>query len=92
MNRSNDYSNYRTFAKLYGITKLDVLVSLYEVETLLQFLPLKPSPKEKTLLNSLLGVKDDYSYTDYERSNNTFELIRRFQEACCSPCRSRMSA
>lgn len=92
MNRKNDYSNYRTFARLYGITQLDVLVTLYEVETLLQFLPLNPSPKEKSLLNGLIGVKDDLSYTDYERSNNTFELIRRFQEACYAPCRSRLSA
>ena len=92
MNWSNEthrISRYRTFARLYDIQQFDLFVSLYDIDELMSFMPTNPSFQQKATLNDLIGVTANSSYLDYEKSNNTFVLIRGYQEANCSPSRQR---
>ncbi|MDP5172777.1 MAG: hypothetical protein NWR72_21240 [Bacteroidia bacterium] len=75
-------SDYKAFAERYGISDLETLVGLYEIDDLQSFLPPNPSPHEKAVLNELIGVKGvTGGYMDYQKSNHTFELIMQWQEA-----------
>jgi hypothetical protein len=71
---------YLTFCELYGIEDVEKFVKLYEIDELLCFMPHSPNEKEQKALQDLVGVESQMGYMDYERSNNTFELIMQWQE------------
>lgn len=92
MNWSNEthrISRYRTFARLYDIQQFDLFVSLYDIDELMSLMPTNPTHEQKHTLNDLIGVTASSSYLDYEKSNNTFTLVRNWQEANCSRLRQR---
>lgn len=71
---------YKAFQDLYDIDDLEKLVKLYDIYELVSFLPPSPTPKQKEVLNQLIGVTSESGYMDFTRSTNTFELIMRWQE------------
>jgi hypothetical protein len=69
------------FCEAYGIVDTRLFNQLYEIDEVILFMPLQPSPREKEALQSLLGVQGEtYGYMDYVKSNNTFELIMQWRE------------
>lgn len=85
---------YRTFCRLYGIDDLPTasrfqkFVSLYDVDELMSLLPTEPTLFQKITLNNLIGIKGLEGFMGYEKSNNTFELIQRWQEEINTPRRA----
>lgn len=79
-NEAHWIEQYRAFAALYEVEKFDELVNLYNVYDLTCFLPASPTAEDKQILNQLIGVTAESGYMDYQRSNNTFELIMQWQE------------
>ncbi|MCS7018169.1 MAG: hypothetical protein RMJ87_03465 [Cytophagales bacterium] len=79
-NEAHWIEQYRAFADLYEVEKFDELVALYHVYDLICFLPATPTAEDKQVFNSLIGVTAESGYMDYQRSNNTFELIMQWQE------------
>ncbi|MCU0450504.1 MAG: hypothetical protein MUC97_11790 [Bernardetiaceae bacterium] len=71
---------YRAFCELYGITNLTEFVRLYDIYELTCFLPAQPTEAQKLALQAVLGAMAESGYLDYQRSNNTFELIMQWQE------------
>lgn len=89
-NETHRISRYKTFAKLYDINQFELFVSLYDVDEMMAFMPCNPSLQEKTALNELIGVTGGAAYLDYEKSNNTFTLMRRWQAASTSKSNRRI--
>ena len=79
-NDAHQMAQYEAFAKLYDIKDLATFIQLYDVFELVSFMPSQPTEEEKALFNELLGTTTDSGYMDYQRSNNTFELIMQWQE------------
>ncbi|WP_448518161.1 hypothetical protein [Rhodoflexus sp.] len=79
-NEDHWLAQYRAFAEIYEVEKFDQLVALYNVYDLICFLPAQPTAEQKRIFNSLIGVTAESGYMDYQRSNNTFELIMQWQE------------
>ena len=79
-NESHLIAEYRTFAEIWEIDDLESLVKLYDIYELYTFLPENPSGKEKKILQSLIGITTPSGYMDYQKSNNTFELIMQWRE------------
>jgi hypothetical protein len=79
---------YQTFCQLYGIEKFQKFVALYDIDELMDLLPINPTSFQKLILNRLIGTIALEGYSGYEKSNNTFELIQRWQEQICTPCRA----
>ena len=71
---------YQAFAERYGISDLETLVRLYEIDDLETFLPAQPTALERATLDTLIGVRGVEGYMDYVKSNHTFELIMQWQE------------
>jgi hypothetical protein len=71
---------YRAFCELYGIADVTEFVRLYDIYELTCFLPAQPTAAEKSALHQVLGAIAESGYLDYQRSNNTFELIMQWQE------------
>jgi hypothetical protein len=71
---------YKAFCDLYEIENFEQFVKLYDIYELVAFLPANPTADDKKILNSLNGTHIESGYTDYQRSNNTFELIMLWQE------------
>ena len=88
-NETHRISRYQTFSRLYQIKHFDLFVSLYDIDELLNFMPTNPNSMQKHVLNELIGVRGAAAYLDYEKSNNTFELITRFQQKTSSSTGSR---
>ncbi len=84
-------AQYQSFARLYQIDDLETLVGLYEIDDLQAFLPPAPSEEEKAVLNELIGVKGEYGYMDFVKSNHSFELIMQWQERTGNHDRNAMS-
>lgn len=82
LNEEHWLAQYRAFAELYEVEKFDQLVALYNVYELTCFMPANPTAAEKQIFNNLIGVTTESGYMDYQRSNNTFELIMQWQEKC----------
>ena len=89
-NETHRISRYKTFARLYDINQFELFVSLYDIDELMAFMPCNPSLQQKQNLNELIGVTSGAAYLDYEKSNNTFALIRRWQAASSSKSNRRM--
>ena len=79
---------YRTFCRLYGVDDFQKCVALYDVDELMSLLPTNPTIFQKFTLNSLIGIKALEGFMGYEKSNNTFELIQRWQEQIHTPRRA----
>ncbi|GAB4347023.1 MAG: hypothetical protein OHK0038_27070 [Flammeovirgaceae bacterium] len=71
---------YLFFCELYGIEDVEQFVKLYEIDELLCFMPSTPNEQERKALQELVGVESPMGYMDYNRTNNTFELIMQWQE------------
>jgi hypothetical protein len=71
---------YEAFCRIYGIEDILTVVKLYDIFELVSFFPPKPTEHEKKVLQSLIGIQAESGYMDYQRSNNTFELIMQWQE------------
>ncbi|MGB3618468.1 MAG: hypothetical protein WBA12_10125 [Catalinimonas sp.] len=72
---------YRRFADRWEVTDFEAFVRLYDVHELTAFLPPEPTADERAALDELIGVEGEtYGYLDWVKSNNTFELIMRWQE------------
>lgn len=96
-NETHRLSRYQTFAKLYSVKNIDLLMQLYDVDELMKLMPLNPSIKQKRAFNDLLGVRGASGYLDYQKSNNTFEIVTRWLEktsdhVCRSGAKSYKSA
>lgn len=68
------------FYQVYEINDPQKIESLYEINELLIFLPPKPTTHEKQVFHELIGVKGESGYLDYDKSNNTFELLMQWRE------------
>ncbi len=79
---------YQTFCRLYSIDDFQKFVALYDVDELMDLMPTNPSYYQKQTLNQLVGTKGINGYTDYEKSNNTFALIKCWQERINTPRRA----
>ena len=73
-------AQYKAFCELYEIEDLESFVRLYDIFELVSFMPANPTTEEKKVLNELVGTRTESGYMDYQRSNNTFELIMQWQE------------
>ena len=72
---------YHQFAERYAIDDFDTFLRLYDVHELMAYLPPHPTPVQREALNALIGTTGEtYGYLDWIKSNNTFELIMRWQE------------
>ncbi|MEM6764356.1 MAG: hypothetical protein AAF824_13365 [Bacteroidota bacterium] len=71
---------YHSFAKTYHIQDFELFVELYDIDELSAFMPTVPTEKEMYILNELIGTMGTPGYMDYEKSNNTFELIMQWRE------------
>jgi hypothetical protein len=76
---------YREFAEIYEVKDLETLVRLYDVHELMSFMPSQPTAEQKEIFNQLMGVTIPSGYMDYQKSNNTFELIMQWQEKTGAP-------
>jgi hypothetical protein len=72
---------YRNFCEAYGLEPFEVVVALYDVDELTAHLPPSPTEAQKAALQKLIGTTGVPGYMDYIKSNNTFELIMRWQES-----------
>jgi hypothetical protein len=79
---------YKTFCRLYRVDDFQKFVALYDVDELMSLLPTNPTQLQKFTLNELVGTKGLEGFTGYEKSNNTFELIQRWQEKIHTPRRA----
>lgn len=77
----NNREQYETFCQLYEIDQVDLVEELYEIDTLISFLPSQPSEADKKNLQKLVGTTQESGYWDYQRSNNTLELIMQWRES-----------
>ncbi len=77
----NEEKLVNLFCERYGLTDPQKIVQLYEVEELIRYLPIQPSPTERKALQTLIGTEGVSGYMDYIRSGNTFELIMQWREA-----------
>ena len=80
---------YQTFCRLYAVDDFQKFVSLYDVDELMSLLPTNPSNFQKFILNNLVGTTGLEGFMGYEKSNNTFELVQKWQEQVNSPRRAR---
>ncbi len=71
---------YKSFAEEWHISDLESLVKYYDIYELRTFLPETPTQAEKQTLGDLIGVTTPSGYMDYQKSNNTFELIMQWRE------------
>lgn len=71
---------YRNFCEAYGIEQFEVMVALYDIDELSAHLPHQPSEAQQKALQEVIGTTGVPGYMDYIKSNNTFELIMRWQE------------
>jgi hypothetical protein len=72
---------YQEFCELYGITDLVQFVKLYDIYELVAFMPPNPTASEKAAFQQLVGTTTESGYMDYQRTNNTFELLMQWVEA-----------
>ena len=79
---------YQTFCRLYAIDNYQKFVALYDVDELMELMPTNPTRYQKYTLNQLVGIKGLNGFMDYEKSNNTFALIKRWQEHMNTPRRA----
>jgi len=79
-NDKHQLQQYQAFAELYEIEDFEQFVKMYDVFELVSFMPAQPTARERKLFNELLGASAESGYMDYQRSNNTFELIMQWQE------------
>ncbi len=69
------------FCQAYGIKDTDQFDGLYEIDEIVLFLPPEPTETEKSALLEVIGAQGvTYGYVDYQKSNNTFELIMQWRE------------
>ncbi len=69
------------FCQSYGIKDADWFDGLYEIDEIVLFLPPEPTETEKAALLDVIGAQGvTYGYVDYQKSNNTFELIMQWRE------------
>jgi len=73
-------NDYKRFSEKWGGLDLTKLVTYYDIYELTAFLPPNPSDKEKEILQKLIGTTSPSGYLDYQKSNNTFELIMQWRE------------
>jgi len=73
---------YNAFAQAYKLEQehIKAIQEKYEIDELLSFLPAKPNASESQSLKNLIGVTTESGYLDYQKSNNTFELIMQWRE------------
>lgn len=79
-NEKHHIELYKKFAEEWELTDLETFVQYYDVHELSSFLPINPTNNEKEILKSLIGVTTPSGYMDYQKSNNTFELIMQWRE------------
>lgn len=73
---------YEDFARRYELTDPAQLAHLYDINELNDFLPPEPTKEQKSIVQNLVGLEGVPSgYIDYQRSNNTFELLMQYTEA-----------
>ena len=72
--------DYKEFSEKWGGLDMEKLVEYYDIYELTAFLPPNPSDKEKEVLQKLIGITSPSGYLDYQKSNNTFELIMLWRE------------
>lgn len=85
LNETHRISRYRTFSRLYSINNFQLFVNLYDIDELLALMPTNPTPQQKHIFNSLIGVTGERGYLDYQKSNNTYAIVRQFQAETSSP-------
>lgn len=69
------------FCQSYGIKDAARFDELYEIDEIVVFLPPEPTDTEKSALLQVFGAQGvTYGYLDYQKSNNTFELIMQWRE------------
>jgi hypothetical protein len=69
------------FCQSYGIKNAEQFDMLYEIDEVVLFLPPQPTETEKEALMEVVGAQSvTYGYMDYQKSNNTFELIMQWRE------------
>jgi hypothetical protein len=80
-NEAHRMDQYMDFCARYGISNWQDVVQLYDVDDLERFLPLQPTALEKQALSELVGITGiKGGYMDYEKAQNTFELVMQWQE------------
>jgi hypothetical protein len=72
---------YRNFCEAYGIEQFEEVVALYDIDELSAHVPPQPTAAQQQAMQQLVGTTGEAGYMDYIKSNNTFELIMRWQEA-----------
>ena len=73
-------NNLEDFCRVYDIKDAQKIESLYEIGELLIFMPPNPTAFEKQVFQKLIGVQGEVGYLDYNKSNNTFELLMQWRE------------
>ncbi len=70
------------FIKNYALTELEqkTIENLYELNEIILFLPKNPTTSQVQSFKKILGVQIGSGYLDYQKSNNTFELIMQWRE------------
>jgi len=48
-------------------------------------MPTNPNPHQKQIFQSLIGITGERGYLDYQKSNNTYAIVREFQAESSSP-------
>jgi hypothetical protein len=71
---------YIQFFEKWELQDFENFVKYYDIYELTAFLPPNPSSKEKETLKNLIGTTTESGYLDYQKSNNTFELIMQWRE------------
>ena len=72
---------YEDFARRYSLADPAKLASLYDINELNDFLPPSPTDDQKAIISRLVGLEGVPSgYIDYQKSNNTFELLMQYTE------------
>lgn len=84
-NKEQRNFKYQTFCKLYDIQEPSKVITLYDANELLDFFPFNPTLLQKLVLNRLIGVTSSNVLRGYEKSNNTYELFKQWQEQMNRP-------
>lgn len=69
------------FCQVYDLPDAAQFEQLYEIDEVVLFLPAVPTATEKAALQEIVGLQGvTYGFLDYQKSNNTFELIMQWRE------------
>ncbi|MEM1134321.1 MAG: hypothetical protein AAGI07_00680 [Bacteroidota bacterium] len=79
-NDQHHLDKYKAFCELYELDDFEKIIKNYDIFDLVSFFPARPTTYEKNALQNLIGVVTESGYMDYQKTNNTFELIMQWRE------------